>query len=364
MQRHILNTTKINNVYKLIAADVNGDKLVNATDVLRIKRLILGTDTTFTKGSGVNKLDRLWEFVDSAYVFPDTTNPFPFKDSISFTNLTSNKTNQTFIGVKLGDVNDSWNAAIAKGIEVKPVEFVYHVISTKEKSNQTDFSGTNLYNDDIIKIPITVKNFKEIVAMQYTLHFDNRNYEFVNLEGFKNLQDFEYNTSQANSNGNIAMLWTDKNAIDKTLEDGAELFTLVLRSTVDSRLSTDLNLSLTNDITAKEAWDKDYNPHTIKLTKQEPANDKPETRNEWFSVSPNPTSGDIKVSIVSKANKTVSFELTDAQGNTILKQTAELQKGNNSLALNLKKNGNLTAGFYFLKAVGFEGDNVRRIMVK
>ncbi|CAF4797972.1 unnamed protein product [Rotaria sp. Silwood1] len=58
-QRHILNTTKLNSAYKLIAADVNGDKTINATDVLRIKRLILGTDTTFTKGSGVNKADSL-----------------------------------------------------------------------------------------------------------------------------------------------------------------------------------------------------------------------------------------------------------------------------------------------------------------
>ena len=230
VQRHILGSPKLNSAYKIIAADVNGDKLVNATDVLRIKRLILGTDTTFTKGTGATKVDRLWEFVDSAYQFPDTTNPLPFKDSISFTNLTSNKINQTFIGVKLGDVNYDWNPSVAKGIEVKTVEFVYHVISTKEKSNQTDFSGTNLRNDEL-RISISVNNFKDIAAMQYTLHFDNSKYEFVNLEGFKNLQGFDYNTSQANTNGNISFIWTDKNAVERSLEDGTEVFTLVLRST-------------------------------------------------------------------------------------------------------------------------------------
>jgi hypothetical protein len=32
--------------------------------------------------------------------------------------------------------------------------------------------------------------------------------------------------------------------------------------------------------------------------------------------------------------------------------------------MNLKKNGNLATGIYFLKAVGLEGDNVRRIYLK
>jgi hypothetical protein len=60
----------------------------------------------------------------------------------------------------------------------------------------------------------------------------------------------------------------------------------------------------------------------------------------------------------------VSFELRDAQGKTILKQSVELQKGNNNFTINLKKNGNLTTGIYFLKAIGIEGENVKRIMVK
>jgi hypothetical protein len=351
VQRHILNTTKLNSAYKLIAADVTGDKLINATDVLRIKRLILGTDTTFTKGAGVNKVDRLWEFVDSAYTFPDTTNPFPFKDSISLNNLTSSKINQTFIGVKLGDVNDSWNATVAKGVDIKPVEFVYAM-----SNEQLAMSNS------VIKIPITVKNFKELVAMQYTLHFDNKNYQFAGIEN--NQMDIDFNEKQANQNGNISFLWTDKSAEERTLEDGTELFTLVLRSTVNSKPSTNVELSLTNDITATEAWDKDNNQHHIVLSKREATtNNLPLTTSQW-SVSPNPTSGAIKVSLVLKTNKTVSFELTNAQGKTMLKQVAELQQGDNSFTMNLKKNGNLTAGIYFLKAIGLEGDNVQRIMVK
>jgi len=112
IQSHILGKNKLNSPYKLIAADVNGDGKITALDLVYLKRLILGIDTTFT--NTVTKENRLWAFVDSSYKFADSTNPFPFKDSISYTNLNANQSNQTFIGIKLGDVNWDWNPALAK----------------------------------------------------------------------------------------------------------------------------------------------------------------------------------------------------------------------------------------------------------
>ena len=112
LQSHILGKSLISNPYKLIAADVNGDLKITLLDVVNLKRVILGIDTTFINSTTGEK--RLWAFVDSSYQFPVITNPFPFKDSISYTGLSANKTNQTFIGIKLGDVNWDWNPAIAK----------------------------------------------------------------------------------------------------------------------------------------------------------------------------------------------------------------------------------------------------------
>ena len=111
-QSHILGKNKLNKPYKIIAADVNGDGKVTTLDLVYMKRLILGIDTTFTNSN--TKENMLWAFVDSSYQFPDTTNPFPFKDSISYIGLSANKSNQSFIGVKLGDVNWDWNPLLAK----------------------------------------------------------------------------------------------------------------------------------------------------------------------------------------------------------------------------------------------------------
>ena len=106
-QAHILGKTLFNSPYKVIAADVNGDKKISTLDLVYMKRLILGIDTVYPA-------KKLWVFVDSNYVFPDPANPFPYKDSISFPDLISNQIKQTFIGIKLGDVNWDWNPLIAK----------------------------------------------------------------------------------------------------------------------------------------------------------------------------------------------------------------------------------------------------------
>ena len=111
-QAHILGKTLFNSPYKIIAADVNGDRKITTLDLVYMKRLILGIDTLYPS-------KRLWVFVDSNYVFPDPTNPFPYKDSISFTDLLSNQSKQTFIGIKLGDVNWDWNPLVAR--PAKPV---------------------------------------------------------------------------------------------------------------------------------------------------------------------------------------------------------------------------------------------------
>jgi pimeloyl-ACP methyl ester carboxylesterase len=336
-QRHILNTTKLNSAYKLIAADVNGDKVVNATDVLRIKRLILGTDTTFTKGTGVNKVDRLWEFVNSAYVFPDTTNPFPFKDSISFTNLTSNKINQTFIGVKLGDVNYDWNPAVAKQSTVNSIQLIANFES-------------KVVNGEL-RIPITVKNFKDIVAMQYTLHFNNKDYEFVGIEN--NKLEIDFNSKQANQNGNISFLWTDKNAVERSLEDGADLFVLVLRSTVDRRPLTDLQLTINNSITDIAAWDKDYKPHNIFLSKRET----PQTTNiEQWTIYPNPTKGLVNLYVETLIGKG-SIVITDLYGKTV--KTQNLSMGTNTVNI-----ANLSKGMYFVSTITNEGKTTKKLVVE
>jgi type 1 glutamine amidotransferase len=103
IRAHILGNQKLSTPYKIIAADVNGSGTVSSADILQIHKLILGISPTFPGG-------RLWEFVRSDYVFSNPDVPFPADSSRTYSNISSNQAGQNFIGIKLGDVNDSWDA--------------------------------------------------------------------------------------------------------------------------------------------------------------------------------------------------------------------------------------------------------------
>jgi hypothetical protein len=108
MQRHILTIAALGSPYKIIAAaeaNADGDVMITTSDVVFTRLLILGSLQSYPNY-------RLWQFVSSDYVFPDPTYPFPFVKTRTYTNITSNQTNQDFIGIKLGDVNDSWDPNI------------------------------------------------------------------------------------------------------------------------------------------------------------------------------------------------------------------------------------------------------------
>jgi lysyl endopeptidase len=99
MRRHILGTVPITSKLRLFAADVDGNQDIDATDVLLMRRLILGTRDNFPLPS--------WRFIPS-FVLLDTNFPFnltiPNIFEVSFTASTNNF---DFIGVKIGDVDNT-----------------------------------------------------------------------------------------------------------------------------------------------------------------------------------------------------------------------------------------------------------------
>ncbi len=104
LRAHILGNQLITSPYKILAADVNGSSSISTLDILLTRSVILGNQSSFPGGA-------LWKFVSSDFVF-DMQSPFSYDDSRSQLNILSDQLNQNFIGIKLGDVNDSWDAGV------------------------------------------------------------------------------------------------------------------------------------------------------------------------------------------------------------------------------------------------------------
>ena len=245
LQSHILQKSILSSPYKIIAGDVNGDGKLTALDIVYMKRLILGIDTTFTNTITGEK--RLWAFIDSNFTFNNPTNPFPHKDSIVYSGLNVSKNNQTFIGCKLGDVNWDWNPAVARPYN-SPVNAI--VLS---------FDVVKSTSGNLIKIPIKVSNFKDMMGMQFTINFDA---DVLKWNGISNnILGIDLGTNHANE-GKLTFLWNDPNNNIKTLEDGTVIMELVFEKTGFNTMNP---LSLDGSITAIEAFDKDYQLHGIVL---------------------------------------------------------------------------------------------------
>lgn len=97
--RHIVGLEIFDTVYKKIAGDVNNSGGLTSADQTKIGRFIVGLDNILTSGN--------WKFYSSNST-PTISNYLNEGLTRNYTNLIADSPNQDFIGVKMGDVNNSW----------------------------------------------------------------------------------------------------------------------------------------------------------------------------------------------------------------------------------------------------------------
>lgn len=103
ISKHILGIQPLDSPYKLIAADANQDGKITTTDIVVLRKLILGIANELPNG-------RSWRFMPQNYTFPNPLNPFqpPFPERIEVPNTADPAPSYfSFKGVKIGDVDFS-----------------------------------------------------------------------------------------------------------------------------------------------------------------------------------------------------------------------------------------------------------------
>ncbi len=104
MTKHILGVEFLSSPYKIIAADINNSGTVTTFDIVEMRKLILFIYDNFPNNSS-------WRFVPADYVFPNPQNPWEetFPETILINNLSFDLFDLDFIGIKIGDLNNSVN---------------------------------------------------------------------------------------------------------------------------------------------------------------------------------------------------------------------------------------------------------------
>jgi len=211
-------------------------------------------------------------------------------------------------------------------------------------------------SSDEVRIPVRVKNFKEMLGMQYTINFNAEALKFVGINN--KALNFETGTNHAGE-GKVSLLWVDAKSEAKTLEDGSVVFELVFEKTGKEAIGKEAivnTLSVDGSVTTVAAYDKEFGVHDVVMKRVE--NIQPLQQENWV-VAPNPTrDGVIQVQMNLSNKKTVVFRLLDKTGRLLLTKEVEGMKGANHFTL---REVNIASGIYYLQAVGMEGVKQLRI---
>lgn len=99
MNKHILGIAPFTTPYQFIAADINQSGGITTADMIQLRRVILGVDSTFSNNTS-------WKFVPTDYVF-DNLEVTQYPSFLDFPYFNDNKYNADFIAIKIGDLNGS-----------------------------------------------------------------------------------------------------------------------------------------------------------------------------------------------------------------------------------------------------------------
>jgi hypothetical protein len=150
VQQHTLGMVPLESPYKLIAADANNSQSISALDLIEIRKLILGTSLEYEANSS-------WRFIPKEYTFVDPSSPWPFEEVLDVSGGISLE--EDFVGVKIGDVNETVVANAQAAAEVKKPD---NVLKLKIEDRKVIKGQT-------VEVPFSSETFDRIMGYQMTL---------------------------------------------------------------------------------------------------------------------------------------------------------------------------------------------------
>lgn len=303
IRQHILSTLSLNSPYKIIAGDVDGNGTVSTIDYLLVRSVILRINRAYPSG-------KTWVFVKSDFAFSNPSQPFPYQDFRTYSNIQFDYQNQDFIGIKLGDVNNSWDPNALKLNAVEHLQFELDSFYVQPGAE--------------VIVPVKVKNFNNVSGFQFTLLW---NPEVLSLHNVSNEVLENYFGWNEVSSGYLTVNWVDESGKAVTLDENKNVFEL--RFKVIGEAGDFSDIKICSDITPAEAYNENFDLLDVipmnGMVKVESSNK--DANHFQYAAYPNPFKGMIRVSFLLEQSELVSFLAYDVNGKEVANQSDFLQAG-------------------------------------
>lgn len=305
ISKHILAIEPLDSPYKMIAADANKSGSITTFDILEIRKLILGLYTSLPNNNS-------WRFVDHSFAFPNPSNPFQttFPETISVQDAMANFMHEDFMGVKVGDVNNSAVANANMQAEERTVGTALFDMEDRALNAGAVFE-------------VSIKAAQALEAYQFTM----------TLDGLEMLGVIENEQVKAHNFGVF------DHAVTVSI-DGTQEFTLRFRATKSGKLSQMLGVS--GAITRAAAYGEcgignaecgvtrlgvafRFNAETGVTTKG--------LGFELYQNQPNPFVGKTNIGFYLPAAAEATLSVLDETGRLIYQQKGQFAQGANNIQL-------------------------------
>ncbi|MEQ1746859.1 MAG: HYR domain-containing protein [Saprospiraceae bacterium] len=351
LEKHLDNTAPITDPYKLIAADIDSNNIVNTTDWQTIRRALQGAPSSIAFFTA-----RPWRFVPTPTPgpgFPGYTpgaNPFalPIPNSRPLLGVMGGVSSQDFFGMKTGDLNYDANPNL-KPEPQPPVLWLAEDRLLKAGQEYT--------------VAFRVARFSGLAAYQFALKFETEGLQLLGVDvtnsplGLSQEENFGlYQTAD----GEIRSIWLDP--AGKTLADGTPAFALRFRALQGGVLLSEL-LRLETEILAPEAYTVEEGLSEIQLVfadaqTTDVANPAAIAGVRLLQNRPNPFSGTTVIGFVLPQACEAQLRVFDATGRELLHLNRPYPSGYSEEAVRLETG---SAGMLYYELTTPFGSLVRRM---
>jgi len=334
IQSHILQRNLLNSPYKIIAGDADNSGTVTTADIIYVRRMVLGIDSSLPG-------NRTWAFVDNDYTFINPLNPFPYPVFKTFTNFSGNLT-QSFKAIKLADVNFDRNPLLDNPLGTKDTLSLYYETATVKANG-------------LVTIQLRVREVKNLLGFQYTINWDKQKLTYLGVGANPlNISVGE----RWSDDGYLTFSWNDPVANGVQLKDGDLLFELSYRAEKDLDKT---KLSISSEKIAEEVFNSDFELMELQLEASDilPARENASIK---FRVYPNPAGHLINVQWSASGEGEGYIRLMDLSGRKVYEEKVNINKGENTYELSLDR-GILAKGTYILQLTTEGREYVKKVIV-
>ncbi len=322
IQRHILGVEKIKTPYLMIAADVNNDKKIAASDLVELRKLILGTNDIFSNNTS-------WRFVDKGYVFPDPTNALnsDFKESYDITDLAA-EMNIDFVAIKIGDIDGSVKANASS------------LVSENRSNNMLNLTteAKSYIKGEEFTIDLNAETTTSLSGLQFTMKFNPSLVELKDIKGLDiDLNEYNFGLNKVND-GFVTLSWNKDNSTDIN-----QLAKLTFLAKEDG--NTNELLSINSALIKAEAYNTDLEVMNIELRSAAVVNGF-----ELHQNNPNPFSATTSISFTIPTASNVNFKVYDVTGKVLKLINKDFIAGTHTINIDKTQLGQSGVLYYQLKA--------------